>query len=74
MDPDMPSYATFDLDILMSDVVHQFNDPVLEEIYRVLGVIEDYANQVKDDILIGYWQSGLSDRLKISSLTVIYGE
>lgn len=59
MNPGMASYAKFDLDVFMSDDVHQFNDPVLEEIYGVMGIIKDYAIQVQDDILIGYLNSGL---------------
>ena len=64
MDPGMDSYEIFDLDILMSDDVHQSNDPVLEEINFVLDVVEDYARQVEDDILLGYLESDLFQSFK----------
>lgn len=59
MDPEMHSYTTLNLDVFMSDEIHQFNDSVLEEIYSVIEIVEDYGKQVGDDMLLGYLQSDL---------------
>lgn len=75
IDSEMASYAAFDLDVLMSDEIHKFNDALLEAVYQVIGVVEDYAIQVQDEMLIGYLQSDLFRSFKdIAADCYLWGE
>jgi len=67
-------YARFNLDILISDKINSHSDPSLEEIYLVIGVIEDYAIQINDGQLIACLQSKLfRDFKEISADCYLWG-